>query len=182
MSQITAIIIMLILYVLLPCLLLFGLYWGYKKLTKPKTLAFKELPKLSNIKQTSLPTDVLTSLNSINEKGETLKRLYGDTNEDGKIDNKDAKNETYVIVNKLLDNHITEAINDYQNLNDLGKHRTEKQVIQSSNMTGKEALMEILNTVDVQFDELLDAAYQSNAQKLLVTNRYLQSRFDNLNT
>lgn len=45
-------------------------------------------------------------------------------------------------------------------------------------MTGRQALMEVLNTVETQFDGLLDAAYHQDGQKLLATNRYLQQRFE----
>ena len=45
-------------------------------------------------------------------------------------------------------------------------------------MTGKEALLEVLDTVNTQFDGLLDAAYHQDGQKLLATNRYLQQRFE----
>ena len=41
--------------------------------------------------------------------------------------------------------------------------------------------MDILGTINTQFDELLNASYHQDGQKLLVTNRYLQQRFDNPN-
>ncbi|MGP9668994.1 MULTISPECIES: hypothetical protein [unclassified Psychrobacter] len=37
----------------------------------------------------------------------------------------------------------------------------------------------MLETVDTQFDDLLNASYHQDGQKLLATNRYLQKRFDN---
>ena len=53
--------------------------------------------------------------------------------------------------------------------------------IKHSDVTGKEALLDILGTINTQFDELLNASYHQDGQKLLVTNRYLQQRFDNPN-
>ncbi len=50
--------------------------------------------------------------------------------------------------------------------------------IKHSNVTGKEALLDVLRTINTQFDDLLNASYHQDGQKLLVTNRYLQKRFD----
>ncbi|WP_243443235.1 hypothetical protein [Psychrobacter sp. JCM 18903] len=46
-------------------------------------------------------------------------------------------------------------------------------------MTGKEALLDVLRTINTQFDDLLNASYHQDGQKLLATNRYLQKRFNN---
>lgn len=51
--------------------------------------------------------------------------------------------------------------------------------IKHSDVTGKEALLEVLGTINTQFDDLLNASYHQDGQKLLATNRYLQQRFDN---
>ncbi len=178
MSQTTAIIIAVLLYVVLPIILLAVGYMVYKKLTKPKLLEYTAIPKLGYIPQTSLPVDIKTTLETLNDKGSKLRMLYGDTNKDGVIDDKDAINETYVMINKLLDEHIPQAIMDYRSLNDLSNNRVENVTIANSNVTGKQALMDILNTINSQFDELIDASYHKDAQKLLITNRYLQKRFD----
>lgn len=37
----------------------------------------------------------------------------------------------------------------------------------------------MLKTINTQFDDLLNASYHQDGQKLLATNRYLQKRFDN---
>ena len=37
----------------------------------------------------------------------------------------------------------------------------------------------MLSTINTQFDDLLNASYHQDGQKLLATNRYLQKRFDN---
>ncbi len=82
------------------------------------------------------------------------------------------------MINKLLDEHIPQAMMDYRGLNDLDANRAETVVIRNSGVTGKQALLEILNTINAQFDDLLDASYHQDGQKLLITNRYLQQRFD----
>ncbi len=179
LTQNTALIIAFIFYVLSPIGAIYLGYLGFKKLTKPKMLEYKAMPKLGYIPVRSLPTDIKLLLNTINEKGEKLRMLYGDTNRDGKIDDKDAINETYVMINKLLDEHIPQAMMDYRGLNDLDAKRAETVVIRNSGVTGKQALLEILNTINAQFDDLLDASYHQDGQKLLITNRYLQQRFDN---
>jgi len=46
-------------------------------------------------------------------------------------------------------------------------------------VTGKEALLDVLRTINTQFDDLLNASYHQDGQKLLATNRYLQKRFNN---
>ncbi len=134
----------------------------------------------------------------INDKGEKLKGLYGDTNNDGVIDDTDAVTETYIMIKNVMDKHIPEAVADYRRLHDLDTtpnktvvlsaqsdtsnsnelSRADTTKIKNSNMTGKEALLEVLDTVNTQFDGLLDAAYHQDGQKLLATNRYLQQRFE----
>nr|WP_241878539.1 hypothetical protein [Psychrobacter sp. PraFG1]UNK05045.1 hypothetical protein MN210_13550 [Psychrobacter sp. PraFG1] len=158
-------------------------------------LEYKAMPQLGSIPEKSMPQEVAQKLALINEKGEKLKRLYGDTNNDGVIDDKDAVNETYVMIKNVMDIHIPEAVADYRRLHDLDSNvnktvvisaeksgdalsRADTTKIKNSNMTGRQALLEVLNTVDTQFDGLLDAAYHQDGQKLLATNRYLQQRFE----
>ncbi|MGO2302834.1 MAG: hypothetical protein ACTH5O_08075, partial [Psychrobacter sp.] len=122
---------------------------------------------------------IRTALTKINEKGEKLRVIYGDTNNDGKIDDKDTISETYIMIQNLMDRHVPLAVADYRRLHDIDNGIADTTKIKHSNVTGKEALLEVLETVDTQFDDLLNASYHQDGQKLLATNRYLQKRFDN---
>lgn len=182
MTQATAMLVMFILYGVLPAA---GLYFGYrtvKKLTAPKMLSYDAIPRLGYVPEKSLPTDIKTLLDDINQKGEKLRLLYGDTNNDGKIDDQDTVTETYIMIQNLMDEHIPQAIADYRRLHDMSGKRTEHTKIHNSNVTGKEALMDVLNTINRQFDNLLDAAYHQDGQKLLIANRYLSKRFDDVSS
>ena len=182
MTQVTAMLVIFILY----CFLLaVGLYLGYrgiKKVTAPKMLEYQAMPQLGYIPEKSLPTEIKAALTQINSKGEKLCLIYGDTNNDGKIDDKDTVTETYITIQNLMDRHIPQAVADYRRLHDLDGARADTTKIKHSEVTGKEALLEILKTVNQQFDDLLDASYHQDGQKLLVTNRYLQQRFDTAKT
>ena len=184
MTQITAILVMFVLYGVLPAAGLYLGYRGIKKVTAPKMLAYKAMPQLGYIPEKSLPVDVKAALTQINEKGEKLRLIYGDTNNDGKIDDSDAVNETYITIQNLMDKHVPQAVADYRRLHDLDVGDgalADNTKIKHSDVTGKEALLDILGTINTQFDELLNASYHQDGQKLLVTNRYLQQRFDNPN-
>lgn len=184
MTQITAMLVMLVLYGVLPAAGLYLGYRGIKKVTAPKMLAYKAMPQLGYIPEKSLPVDVKAALTQINEKGEKLRLIYGDTNNDGKIDDSDAVNETYITIQNLMDKHVPQAVADYRRLHDLDVGDgalADNTKIKHSDVTGKEALLDILGTINTQFDELLNASYHQDGQKLLVTNRYLQQRFDNPN-
>lgn len=178
MSQVTAMLLMFILYGVLPAAGIYLGYRGIKKLTAPKMLEYKAMPQLGYIPEKSLPETVRNTLADINQKGEKLRLIYGDTNNDGKIDDKDAVTETYIMIQNLMDKHIPQAVSDYRRLYDLEGARVDTTKIKNSDMTGKEALLEVLETINTQFDDLLDASYHQDGQKLLVTNRYLQQRFD----
>ncbi len=178
MTQVTAMLVMFVLYGVLPAAGLFLGYRGVKKFTAPKMLEYKSMPQLGYVPEKSLPADVKTALAQINEKGEKLSIIYGDTNNDGQIDDKDAVSETYIMIQNLMDRHIPQAVADYRRLHDLDGARADTTKIKHSNVTGKEALLEVLGTINVQFDDLLNASYHQDGQKLLVTNRYLQQRFD----
>ena len=180
MTQMTAMFIMFVLYGVLPAAGLYLGYRGIKKMTAPKMLEYKAMPQLGYIPEKSLPTDIKTMLAQINEKGEKLRVIYGDTNNDGKIDDKDTVNETYIMIQNLMDRHVPLAVADYRRLHDLNVGdgaRADTTKIKHSNVTGKEALLEVLTTIDAQFDDLLNASYHKDGQKLLATNRYLQKRF-----
>ena len=182
MTQMTAMFVMFFLYGLLPAAGLYLGYRGIKKVTAPKMLQYKAMPQLGYIPEKSLPNDVKTALDQINQKGEKLRLIYGDTNNDGKIDDKDTVNETYIMIQNLMDTHIPQAVADYRRLHDLDVADgalADTTKIKHSNVTGKEALLDILKTINTQFDDLLNASYHQDGQKLLVANRYLQSRFDN---
>lgn len=179
MTQATAMLVMFILYGVLPAAGLYLGYRGVKKLTAPKMLAYEAMPQLGYIPEKSLPTEVKTALTQINQKGEKLRVIYGDTNNDGKIDDTDTVSETYIMIQNLMDKHIPQAVADYRRLHDLDGARADNTKIKHSDVTGKEALLEVLRTINTQFDDLLDASYHQDGQKLLVTKRYLQQRFDN---
>ncbi|WP_440826770.1 hypothetical protein [Psychrobacter cryohalolentis] len=184
MTQITAILVMLVLYGVLPAAGLYLGYRGIKKVTAPKMLAYKAMPQLGYIPEKSLPVDVKAALAQINEKGEKLRLIYGDTNNDGKIDDSDAVNETYITIQNLMDKHVPQAVADYRRLHDLDVGDgalADTTKIKHSDVTGKEALLDVLKTINIQFDDLLNASYHQDGQKLLATNRYLQQRFDNPN-
>ena len=182
MTQVTAMFVMFILYGVLPVAGLYLGYRGIKKMTAPKMLEYKAMPQLGYIPEKSLPVEVKTALDQINEKGEKLRVIYGDTNNDGKIDDKDTVNETYIMIQNLMDRHVPLAVTDYRRLHDLdvgAGARADTTKIKHSNVTGKEALLDVLRTINTQFDDLLNASYHQDGQKLLATNRYLQKRFNN---
>lgn len=178
MTQLTAMFVMFVLYGVLPAAGLYLGYRGIKKVTAPKMLEYKAIPQLGYIPENSISERIKTMLDGINQKGEKLRFIYGDTNNDGKIDDKDAVTETYVMIQNLMDEHIPQAVADYQRLNDLKGAHTEHTKIKNSNMTAEEVLIDVLATINRQFDDLLDASYQQDGQKLLVTRRYLQQRFN----
>ena len=179
MTQITAMLVMFVLYGVLPAAGLYLGYRGIKKVTAPKMLEYKAMPQLGYIPEKSLPVDVKAALSQINEKGEKLRLIYGDSNNDGKIDDKDAVSEAYITIQNLMDKHVPQAVADYRRLHDLDGSLADNTKIKHSDVTGKEALLDILETINTQFDELLNASYHQDGQKLLATNRYLQQRFDN---
>ena len=184
MTQVTAMLVMFVLYGVLPAAGLYLGYRGIKKVTAPKMLEYTAMPQLGYIPEKSLPVEVKTALEQINRKGEKLRVIYGDTNNDGKIDDKDTINETYITIQNLMDRHIPQAVADYRRLHDLDVAdgaRADTTKIKHSDVTGKEALLEVLKTINTQFDDLLNASYHQDGQKLLATNRYLQTRFDHPN-
>ena len=182
MTQLTAMFVMFVLYGVLPAAGLYLGYRGIKKVTAPKMLEYKAMPQLGYIPEKSLPVEVKTALDQINDKGEKMRVIYGDTNNDGKIDDKDTVNETYVMIQNLMDRHVPLAVADYRRLHDLDVGNgalADTTKIEHSDVTGKEALLEVLRTINTQFDDLLNASYHQDGQKLLATNRYLQQRFNN---
>ena len=184
MTQVTAMLVMFVLYGVLPAAGLYLGYRGIKKVTAPKMLEYTAMPQLGYIPEKSLPVEVKTALEQINRKGKKLRLIYGDTNNDGKIDDKDTVTETYIMIQNLMDRHIPQAVADYRRLHDLDVAdgaRADTTKIKHSDVTGKQALLEVLKTINTQFDDLLNASYHQDGQKLLATNRYLQARFDHPN-
>ena len=184
MTQVTAMLVMFVLYGVLPAAGLYLGYRGIKKVTAPKMLEYTAMPQLGYIPEKSLPVEVKTALEQINRKGKKLRLIYGDTNNDGKIDDKDTITETYIMIQNLMDRHIPQAVADYRRLYDLDVTdgaRADTTKIKHSDVTGKQALLEVLKTINTQFDDLLNASYHQDGQKLLATNRYLQARFDHPN-
>ena len=184
MTQVTAMLVMFVLYGVLPAAGLYLGYRGIKKVTAPKMLEYTAMPQLGYIPEKSLPVEIKTALEQINRKGKKLRLIYGDTNNDGKIDDKDTINETYIMIQNLMDRHIPQAVADYRRLYDLDVTdgaRADTTKIKHSDVTGKQALLEVLKTINTQFDDLLNASYHQDGQKLLATNRYLQTRFDHPN-
>ncbi|WP_201582599.1 hypothetical protein [Psychrobacter jeotgali] len=182
MTQVTAMFVMFILYGVLPAAGIYLGYRGIKKVTAPKMLEYKAMPQLGYIPEKSLPAEVKAALAEINQKGEKLRVIYGDTNNDGKIDDTDTVSETYIMIQNLMDKHIPQAVADYRRLHDLDGARADNTKIKHSDVTGKEALLEVLGTINTQFDDLLAASYHQDGQKLLVTQRYLQQRFEGSST
>ncbi len=181
MTQVTAMLVMFVLYGVLPAAGLYLGYRGIKKVTAPKMLEYTAMPQLGYIPEKSLPADVKIALEQINRKGKKLRLIYGDTNNDGKIDDKDTVTETYIMIQNLMDRHIPQAVADYRRLYDLDMTdgaRADTTKIKHSDVTGKQALLEVLKTINTQFDDLLNASYHEDGQKLLATKRYLQTRFD----
>ena len=103
MTQVTAMLVMFVLYGVLPAAGLYLGYRGIKKVTAPKMLEYTAMPQLGYIPEKSLPVEVKTALEQINRKGKKLRLIYGDTNNDGKIDDKDTINETYIMIQNLMD-------------------------------------------------------------------------------
>ncbi|AOY44974.1 hypothetical protein SAMN05660405_01858 [Psychrobacter pacificensis] len=184
MTQVTAMLVMFVLYGVLPAAGLYLGYRGIKKVTAPKMLEYTAMPQLGYIPEKSLPVEVKSALEQLNRKGKKLRLIYGDTNNDGKIDDKDTVTETYIMIQNLMDRHIPQAVADYRRLHDLDVAdgaRADTTKIKHSDVTGKQALLEVLKTINTQFDDLLNASYHQDGQKLLATNRYLQTRFDQPN-
>ena len=86
--------------------------------------------------------------------------------------------ESQFLVKKILNEDLPEAIADYQRLDNT---RANQMAVGSTGKTAYQLLLDYLTTINEQFDTILDAMYEQNAQKLLVSNRYLQARFGQQN-
>lgn len=170
MSSTAALLFLLVLYVVLPALVLYAIYRLFQTWKRGRQLSFESMPNLTQVTSKNLPEDITAKLTGINQKAKKLLGYY---------DNKQIKDEGIVgenqfLVKKILDTHLPEAIADYQRLDNA---RANQMAVGTTGKTARQLLNEYLNTINSQFDEMLDAMYEQNAQKLLVTNRYLQSRF-----
>ena len=67
MTQLTAMFVMFVLYGVLPAAGLYLGYRGIKKVTAPKMLEYKAMPQLGYIPEKSLPVEVKTALDQIND-------------------------------------------------------------------------------------------------------------------
>ena len=86
------------------------------------------------------------------------------------------------MMQNLMDRHGPLAVAEDRRLHDLDVGNgalADTTKIEHSDVTGKEALLKVLRTINTQFDDLLNASYHQDGQKLLATNRYLQQRFNN---
>lgn len=66
-----------------------------------------------------------------------------------------------------MDRHIPQAVADYRRLYDLDVTdgaRADTTKIKHSDVTGKQALLEVLKTINTQFDDLLNASYHQDGQ------------------
>lgn len=166
--------ILAFIYFAIAAIAVFVLYKLYKTFTQGRRLGFNTMPKLTQVTSKNLPKEFTTKLEAINQKAEKLLGYYGS----GQIKDKGIVGENEFLVKKILDVHLPEAIADYQRLDNT---RANQMAVGATGKTARALLSEYLDTINGQFDEMLDAMYEQNAQKLLVTNRYLQSRFEQEN-
>lgn len=167
--------VMLGVYLIPTALAVFIIYKIYKTVTKGRQLGFDSMPKLTHITSKNLPEALVKKVESIDQKAKKLLGYY---------DNKQIKDEAIMgesqfLVKKILNEDLPEAIADYQRLDNT---RANQMAVGSTGKTAHQLLNDYLDTINEQFDDMLDAMYEQNAQKLLVSNRYLQSRFDNPNS
>lgn len=147
-------------------------YRAYQLATRGRALAFKGMPQLTQVTSRNLPKDLTNKLNLISQKAEKLLDYQGKN----PINDQQVADENQFLVKKILDVHLPEAIADYQRLDNA---RADQMAVGTTGKTAHDLLSDYLDTVNSQFDDMLDAMYEQNAQKLLVTNRYLQARFNN---
>ena len=81
------------------------------------------------------------------------------------------------MIQNLMDRHVPLAVADYRRLHDLDSANVDTVKIKHSNVTGKEALLDVLSTINTQFDDLLNASYHQDGQKLLATNQIFTKAF-----
>ena len=164
--------ILLGIYVIPTLLAVFILYKIYQTFTKGRQIGFESMPKLIYITSKNLPNNLINKIQSIDQKAKKLLGYY----DSKQIKDEAVMGENQFLVKKILNEDLPEAIADYQRLDNI---RANQMAVGTTGKTAHQLLNDYLNTIDEQFDDMLDAMYEQNAQKLLVSNRYLQSRFEN---
>lgn len=167
--------IMALVYITPAILVLFILYKGYRYVTRGRSMAFTGIPKLTTVTTKNLPKQAVTQLEAINDKAQKLLGYYNNN----QIKDAAVVGENQFLVKKILNDDLPEAIADYQRLDNT---RANQMAVGSTGKTAYQLLMDYLTTINEQFDTMLDAMYEQNAQKLLVSNRYLQARFNQSDT
>lgn len=150
----------------------FIIYKIYRTFTKGRQLGFESMPKLTQVTSKNLPATIVKKIEAVDQKAKKLLGYY---------DNKQIKDEAIMgenqfLVKKILNEDLPEAIADYQRLDNI---RANEMAVGTTGKTAYQLLNDYLDTINEQFDDMLDAMYEQNAQKLLISNRYLQSRFEN---
>lgn len=166
--------IMAVIYIVPVIVVLFVLYKLYQFFTRGRVVGFASMPKLTTITTKNLPKLLVTHLEAINEKAEKLLNYYNNK----QIADEAIMGESQFLVKKILNEDLPEAIADYQRLDNT---RANQMAVGSTGKTAYQLLLDYLTTINEQFDTMLDAMYEQNAQKLLVSNRYLQARFGQQN-
>lgn len=171
MGTTTAIVLMLILYVGLPALALFILYKIYQTFKKGRGVDFDAIPELKSITTKNLPPALLRKINNIDQKAKKLLGYY----DSKQIKDEAIMGENQFLVKKILNTDLPEAVQHFQRLDNV---RANQMAVGTTGKTARVLFEEYLDTINEQFDDMLDAMYEQNAQKLLIANRYLQTRFD----
>jgi hypothetical protein len=166
--------IMAVIYIVPVIVVLFVLYKLYQFFTRGRVVGFASMPKLTTITTKNLPKPLVTHLEAINEKAEKLLNYYNNK----QIADEAVMGESQFLVKKILNEDLPEAIADYQRLDNT---RANQMAVGNTGKTAYQLLLDYLTTINEQFDTMLDAMYEQNAQKLLVSNRYLQARFGQQN-
>lgn len=172
MSTTTAIVLMLILYVGLPAIALFILYKIYQTFKKGRGVDFDAIPELKSVTTKNLPPALLNKINSIDQKAKKLLGYY----DSKQIKDEAIMGENQFLVKKILSTDLPEAVQHFQRLDN---GRANEMAVGTTGKTARVLFEEYLDTINAQFDDMLDAMYEQNAQKLLIANRYLQTRFEN---
>ncbi len=167
--------LLFVMYVGLPALAIYILYKIFQTFKTGRQLDFESMPKLTHITSKNLPDNLVTKIKAIDQKAQKLLGYY----DSKQIKDEAIMGENQFLVKKILNEDLPEAVADYQRLDNT---RANQMAVGSTGKTAHQLLNEYLDTIDEQFDDMLDAMYEQNAQKLLVSNRYLQSRFDNPNS
>lgn len=176
MSSTVALILMLILYLGVPLILAGIGYKLYQTWKKGRQLTFESMPKLTQITSKNLPPNLASKLQEIDEKAHKLLGYYN--NDKGQMADSGIVGENQFLVKKILSTDLPEAVQNFQRLDNV---RANEMAVGTTGKTARVLFEEYLNTINEQFDDMLDAMYEQNAQKLLISNRYLQARFDDDN-